>query len=245
MKKLGFVFLFASAMAGNSFGTSYISNDGNWGTTTSWNPIGIPQPADTANIIGNKIVNLDTNSTISTLFLGKSNGTGTLNVNTAGNTLTVSTNTTIGYLTTIAGTVNVTDGAVVVNGMTTFNTKGVLSITGNAATAVSINDFTNTVFKGTFKFVLGPLGVTPITLNSSESLIACKLIVDISAYTGGLATIPLLSAPSFTGSAPPASITVTNTPAGWSAVVTQDLAAGKVTLRVVPPPELDLIIYTK
>jgi len=135
MKKTTICLICLSALVGNSFGTWYQTySSGNWSDVSKWGSgLGFPAPVppqfeDDVYIDGDKTVDLNINSTVKSLIIGRSNRYGILNVNTAGTTLTVNTGTTIDG--GGSGTMNITDGTVSACGAVTVNSSGLIDING-------------------------------------------------------------------------------------------------------------------
>ncbi len=82
----------------------------------------------------NSTVTLGHTQTIGSLSLQRSNGNGQLNLASASANLTVTGNATLGLnpSDTLSGTLDVSDGAISVGGVTTINTNGVFNLSGGS-----------------------------------------------------------------------------------------------------------------
>ncbi len=98
------------------------------------------------------------------------------------------------------------------------------SVTGDAAKVdmVSLNEDSSGAVPGTFRFVFDTTGISPVQVASRMDLSATKLIVDGSAYTGGVGHFTLFDSSSLI--APPAdsNITVTGFGTAYEARIEQD-----------------------
>jgi hypothetical protein len=152
MKKRVMVGLLCMVMgAGTATAETYLRyKTGDWSATNLWNSssqgwgeaIALPAPGDTVVLDVPSTMNVDTDSTIGSIQVGRDNGSGTatLNVNTAGKTLTVTGVSTVGR-TVNGGTIDVTAGTMVV-GNVTINANGLIDINGGTVTV------DNSSFKG-------------------------------------------------------------------------------------------------
>ncbi|NDV62072.1 hypothetical protein G0Q06_06405 [Puniceicoccales bacterium CK1056] len=133
---------------------------------------------------------------------------------------------TFGMLTEISG------GSFEVVGQTQIASTGVFKVIGDSASINMDRIFGGS--SGTFSFVLGPGGVSPVNIQYYANLQSMSLTVDGLSYEGGPGTHTLVDSTNLNGLVPAGNITVTGFAGqGLDASVEQDPTDGKDWVRLL------------
>ena len=275
MKKIIAAGFFSLVFAGVSLGDWYVfvRSSGDWSNLNAWisassdggPPETLPDTDDQPFVDGPRVVSLDVDATIDVLYSHTRTsppGNGAI-IADQGKAMTVLRGFNLGTDDeVVGGTYILTDGALSVGGTSRINKTGTLDIGGGTV------DLSTVFLTGTIKvagddasiqmgsltcnassliaFTLGESGVSLIDCaGATVNLANSAITVDGSDFSPGtqVENITLIRAANLASVS--TSVSVNNLPTGTEATVVQDQDTDTVYLRVVPPPTVDFILYSK